>query len=176
MRSSTGARHRSRTSRSWPPSPIVGSSPRPYGPARRLPAVPDRDRGPRGRPHMTDTVASRQQVLLWEGEVHDLGPSAVPGLVSVEGLATATGWDLRPEGLCNGDACVPVRDRAAAVPFDGQIDLAVVAPLLDRPVVVDAEAGVIAVGAPRQSRREALVDRKAPDFTLPGLDGTDHSL
>jgi len=96
--------------------------------------------------------------------------------VSVEALATATGWDLRPEGLCNGDACVPVRDRATAVPVDGQVDLTVVAPLLDRPVVVDADAGIVAVGAPRQARRQALVDRKAPDFTLPGLDGADHSL
>ena len=56
------------------------------------------------------------------------------------------------------------------------VDLAVVAPLLDRPIVIDTQSGVVAVGAARQTRREALVDRRAPDFTLPGLDGADHSL
>ena len=128
---------------------------------------------------MTDTVSAREQVLLWEGDVHLLSTpagSTSASVISADALAVATGWDLRPEGLCHGDVCVPVRDRAAAVPAEGMIDLAVVAPLLDRPVVVDADAGVVAVGAARAERRRALVDRQAPGFTLPGLDGADHSL
>ena len=126
---------------------------------------------------MAEVVGTVEHVLLWEGEVHDLGPAATAvGVLRADALAEATGWDLRPEGLCNGDACVPVRDRATAVPTEGMVDLAVVAPLLDRPIVIDTQSGVVAVGAPRQTRREALVDRRAPDFTLPGLDGADHSL
>ena len=116
---------------------------------------------------MADTVTSRRAGAALGGRGPRLGPSSGPGRSSVEALATATGWDLRPEGLCNGDACVPVRDRATAVPVDGQVDLTVVAPLLDRPVVVDADAGIVAVGAPAPARRQALVDRRPRPSPFP---------
>jgi peroxiredoxin len=56
------------------------------------------------------------------------------------------------------------------------IDVAVAAALLDRPVVADDAAGVVAVGASRDSRRRALADREAPGFTLPDLNGQPHTL
>ena len=80
------------------------------------------------------------------------------------------GWTLRPEGLCRGEVCVLVPDRAALVGPDG-IDLTVLGDLLDRPVVVDVESGLAAVGLERGRRRSALVDLVAPDFRLPDLDG-----
>jgi peroxiredoxin len=116
-----------------------------------------------------------QPVVLWEGAAHAVG-AGDPGTVTADELATISGWHLRPEGLCAGDVCVPVRDRAAVEPEAGRVRLGAVAALLDRPVVVDAEAGVTAVGAARADRRRALVDRRAPGFTLPGLDGRLHSL
>lgn len=91
------------------------------------------------------------------------------GTISVEQLA-ALGWTLEPEGLCRGDTCVIVPDRAALVSETG-IDLVTLAGLLDRPAVVDVEGGMAAIGAPRATRRQALDDLQAPDFTLPDLDG-----
>ena len=91
------------------------------------------------------------------------------------GTITATtlaelGWTLKPEGLCQDDTCVLVPDRAALETPDG-IDLAVLGDLLDRPVVVDADAGLAAIGTPRGLRRGAVDELRAPDFTLPNLDG-----
>ncbi len=116
--------------------------------------------------------------LLWNDEEHLLNTpeGADAALVDAAGFLSATGWDLRDEGLCNGDVCVPVRDRVSAVPSPGVLDLRVVIPLLDRPVVADDDSRIVAAGATRQERREALVDRRAPAFRLPGLDGLDHSL
>ena len=80
------------------------------------------------------------------------------------------GWTLKPEGLCQDDTCVLIPDREALV-SDVGLDLAVLGGLLDRPVAVDTEAGLAAIGAPRAARRRALDELVAPDFTLPNLVG-----
>jgi hypothetical protein len=92
-------------------------------------------------------------------------------------LESVLGWDLKPEGLCCGEVCVPVRDRSLVEPAgEGNgVSLQGVASLLDRPLVVDLEAGVAALGAPRADRRRALAGT-APSFTLPDLDGHVHDL
>jgi hypothetical protein len=43
-------------------------------------------------------------------------------------------------------------------------------------VVVDGDAGIVAVALPSEERRRALSERHAPAFTLPDLDGILHSL
>lgn len=96
-------------------------------------------------------------------------------LVAPSSLREAIGWVLQPEGLCHGDVCVPVRDRAA-VEHGDRIDLVAVAALLDLPLVVDADEGVVAVGAARSVRRDELFGGRAPTFTLPDLDGELHEL
>ena len=90
-------------------------------------------------------------------------------------IASTLGWTLKPEGLCRDDTCLLVPDRDALV-SDGGIDIRVLGELLDRPVAVDDASGTVAVGAPRSARRSALQDLRAPDFSLPDLDGTCHSL
>ena len=90
-------------------------------------------------------------------------------------LEEALGWALRDEGLCRGDACVPVRDRSALLADDG-IDLEELARVLDRPLALDAAEGAAAIGVPASDRSAALVTLDAPDFTLPDLQGRLHSL
>lgn len=102
--------------------------------------------------------------------IFDGGP--VQDAATVE---STLGWTLKPEGLCRDDTCVLVPDRDALV-SDGGIDVRVLGELLDRPVVVDDASGTVAIGAPRGARRAALQDLRAPDFSLPDLDGTWHSL
>lgn len=91
------------------------------------------------------------------------------GTISEAQLAEL-GWTLKPEGLCQDDTCVLIPDRDAIV-SDGGLDLTVLGDLLDRPVAIDTEAGLAAVGAPRAARRRALDELVAPDFTLPNLVG-----
>ena len=92
-----------------------------------------------------------------------------------DGLAAATGWTLKPEGLCQADVCVPVRDRAALQPEDGTIDIAAFAAALNRPLVFDPRAGVVALGESAATLGEQLRSLTAPDFTLADLDGVPHS-
>jgi len=96
-------------------------------------------------------------------------------LVAPAALPAAIGWELKPEGLCRDDVCVPVRGRQALFAGDA-LDLSAVADALGRPFVVDADARVAAMALPSEERRRALQDHVAPPFTLPDLDGKLHSL
>lgn len=110
-------------------------------------------------------------------EVRDVDAVIDDGRVLIDpsALPSAMGWELKAEGLCQNDVCVPVRDRDALFVGD-RVDVAAVAWALHRPLVVDAEAGVVAVALPGEQRRGALNERHAPAFTLPDLDGGEHSL
>ncbi|GJM39197.1 MAG: hypothetical protein DHS20C19_25640 [Acidimicrobiales bacterium] len=86
-------------------------------------------------------------------------------------LPAAIGWELKPEGLCRGDACVPVRG------LDGdEVDLGAVVEALGSSLLVDDETATVAISVASADRRAALAGRQAPDFTLPDLDGGLHSL
>ena len=96
-------------------------------------------------------------------------------LIDPADLPSALGWELKPEGLCQGSVCVPVRD-AAALFRDDKLDVAAVAAALGRPAIVDAPVGIAAVALAAERRQQALDGLRAPSFTLPGLDGVAHQL
>src|SRR5215470_12901194 len=75
--------------------------------------------------------------------------------VSPDELGRTLGWELKAQGLCRGDACFPVRDRAALVRADG-IDLRAFAQVLDLPFAADVEAGVAVLGASARDRANQL--------------------
>lgn len=78
-----------------------------------------------------------------------------------------TGWDIKPEGACKGEVCVPLGSTQTA-----GFDLGAVADRLGMAVVSDTAAGVYAVG-PESFGGTALVTADAPDVTLRDLDGND---
>jgi hypothetical protein len=96
-------------------------------------------------------------------------------LVAPAQLPGALGWELKPEGLCRGDVCVPVRDPAELL-VGNALDLERVGAALGRPVVVDADARLAAVALDGEARRRALTELVAPSFELADLDGKLHAL
>lgn len=96
-------------------------------------------------------------------------------LIDASSLREATGWERKPEGLCRGDVCVPVRDPAA-LEVDGAVDLAGLATALGRRSVVDLEAGIGAMSLDSALRSAALEGLRAPELVLPDLDGRPHRL
>jgi hypothetical protein len=110
--------------------------------------------------------------ILDEGRAHGVSASLDDAHVrlSASALETALGWELKPQGLCRGDVCMPVAGRAGLVQ-DGRIDLAGFAMLTQRPLALDPSERVAALGASARERDEALAGGIAPDFTLPDLAG-----
>jgi hypothetical protein len=95
--------------------------------------------------------------------------------ISTGDLPAATGWERKPEGLCTPQRCVPVPPgQEAAWERDGRFNLSAFARHLDQPVAVDEAHGVWSFGA--EPGPALSPGDPAPDFTLPDLDGKEHSL
>lgn len=96
-------------------------------------------------------------------------------LIDAEVLSSVLGWELKPEGLCRDDVCVPVQNVDALF-VGSQLDLAAAATALGRPAVTDPDAGLVAIALPSEQRARALEGLRAPSFTLTDLDAREHSL
>jgi hypothetical protein len=80
-----------------------------------------------------------------------------------------TGWELKPEGLCKDELCIPY-----PMPDGDTVDLRAIAEALQMPLVSDEAHNLWSLG-PRSGGR-ALLSAEAPDLVLPNLDGEDFSL
>ena len=101
--------------------------------------------------------------------------------LSLPELEAATGWELKPEGVCKDEICVPVpqarrhaliRDEPKATRFN----LSEFARLIEAPFAHDQKHAVWYFGRPGWEWKSGLVSREAPDFSLPDLAGQIHRL
>lgn len=90
-------------------------------------------------------------------------------LVAPDDLPRVIGWELKPQGLCRGEVCVPLLGRDVVV--DGRIDLRLVADALRRPLAYDEDAGVGVLGASAAERTEQRAGMYVDDFALSDVDG-----
>ena len=101
--------------------------------------------------------------------------------VAASELRAVSGWELKPEGICRDEICVPVPpDRAASLlaQTDGQswLNLAEFARYTGQPYAHDGTGAVWYFGSASEDQRRALDSLEAPDFALPDLDGTVYRL
>lgn len=81
----------------------------------------------------------------------------------------ASGWQIKPEGACMGDVCVPLPDDVRTE--DGaRLRLDKLAERIGAPLVHDPDRGVYAIG-PSTVTGRALTTAEAPELELPDLDG-----
>jgi hypothetical protein len=110
-------------------------------------------------------------------DVRTVDASVADGRILVDPaqLPALLGWELKPEGLCRDDVCVPVRDQPTL--FSGeQLDLERVTDALGRASVVDTDARIVSIALPAEERRRALDSLVAPSFELSDLHGGRHRL
>lgn len=83
--------------------------------------------------------------------------------VTAEQFAAATGWEIKPEGACKAELCVPLGSSEG-------FDLAATAERLGMAIVHDEATGLWAIG-PETFGERALVSAQAPELILDDLDG-----
>lgn len=91
--------------------------------------------------------------------------------IDAASFEAATGWELKPEGACKGDACVPLGGSTS-----GQFDLVATAGRLGMAIVADEAAGLWSIG-PESLGGRSLTTAVAPDLSLPDvMTGTEFKL
>jgi len=122
-------------------------------------------------------MTERPFILLDEGRVCHTTACTGAGRVRLSGatLQTTMGWELKAQGLCKDDRCIPTAGQPDLVADDG-IDLQAFAALLGRPLALDTAEGVAYLGGSATERSAQLASLAAPDFTLPDITGRMHAL
>lgn len=86
--------------------------------------------------------------------------------VSAEQFAAGTGWEIKPQGACKAEVCVPLASG---------FDVTAAAQRLGMALVEEPRAGLWALG-PESLGDRALVSAKAPEVVLEDLDGQEFRL
>jgi hypothetical protein len=86
--------------------------------------------------------------------------------VDIDAFSAGTGWQIRPEGACKGDVCVPLPTG---------FELTSTAARLGMALVHDEAHDLWALG-PESLGGRALVTAEAPELVLGDLDGNEFRL
>ncbi len=93
-------------------------------------------------------------------------------LINPEDLARINGFELKPEGVCYEDMCIPMTDDLLVTQDTRKwFDLTAFADLLGQPYVVDHEAGVWSFAEIPIKRENMKVNAMAPEFELTDRQG-----
>lgn len=87
--------------------------------------------------------------------------------ISPDVLKSRTGWEIKPQGACKGEICVPLFSSVTTT--SGLIDVQKLAEKLNMPIIEDEAAGLWCVGP--EAGGKALTTAIAPDFELPDWKG-----
>ena len=124
---------------------------------------------------MVTTIIYRDVV----SEVAGAKPEGEDLWLPLSDLYNSTGWDIRDEGACMGELCVPIPSgqEGEFAKEDGQLfNLTALHRLMGQPAVHDQAHGVWLFGETSPVVTDSLFVHDAPDFSLPDLNGQIHSL
>jgi hypothetical protein len=114
--------------------------------------------------HPTDSTT-----VLYQGKVIVLGETGDGDglLISPADLTRVNGFEVKPEGACYKDMCIPMNDKLL-INRDGRqwFSLTAFADLLGQPYVADQEANVWSFAEIPAKRESMQVDAMAPEFEI----------
>jgi hypothetical protein len=96
-------------------------------------------------------------------------------------LKSVSGWELKPEGVCKDEICVPVPEhhpwtRVTEDRSETLFNLSEFARHIGQPFAHDDPNAVWYFGPASWEWKDRLASRQAPDFSLPDLSGRMHAL
>jgi AhpC/TSA family protein len=130
------------------------------------------------------TAETKPRVVIFNGVATEItaAPAESKDLwISSADLGKATKFEIKPEGVCSGQLCFPIPEARKSEFFARRGDatwfnLSEFARLLRTAGAHDSKNDVWYFGPRPEEQNAYLKSLIAPDFTLPDLDGKNHSL
>ena len=123
--------------------------------------------------------------VVYEDKATEINPAQNPDRtdqlwITTTDLTRATRFEVKPQGVCREELCFPLPKarqqeflhRRAPVTW---FNLTAFAALVHQPVAHDAALSTWYFGL-RSDQQQRLASLRAPDFTLPDMNGKPHSL
>lgn len=110
----------------------------------------------------------------WVGTAQGVHSAEGKLWLAAETFAAATGFELKPEGLCQAAICIPLPADGSWVREENeqlQLDLGAFADHLGRALVLDPALDLWSLSDAASGQGVADALGMAPDFALPDLDG-----
>ena len=85
--------------------------------------------------------------------------------ISKAEFEAGTGWQLKPEGACKGDICIPIPNSDSDT-----VDVSAAAKAMNLPLAEEPAAQLWAMG-PESIGGRALMTAQAAELSLPDVDG-----
>lgn len=117
-------------------------------------------------------------VVLREGrEMEVRGAGGAELWLHRDEVEPASGWQLKAEGFCRDDVCVPLpRGSESSYRRGDKVNVSELWSLLGKPAAASGSGDVWFLGEGAEARNDQLLSLQAADFTLPDFDGNLHSL
>lgn len=116
-------------------------------------------------------------VIAYGQPPHTATSDAAGVWLDTSDLETATGWSLKPEGMCREAVCVPIPPGSHTEFVRGEtLNLQRFAEHMGQPVVHEPATDTWVFGEAAGDRLSRLASLEAPDFELPDLEGRMHRL
>ncbi len=135
---------------------------------------------------MSATAAVDRRVVIYEGVVTELAanapfPQSADLWVTLPDLKRTTGFVVKPQGVCREELCVPLpkQKRNDYLTKRGAVtwfNLSAFARLMNQPFAHDAQLATWYFGPREEKQNRYVGSLEAPNFTLPDMNGTMHSL
>jgi hypothetical protein len=133
------------------------------------------------------TAADLRTTIIYDDNATTVEPARQDAgqlWITLLDLKRATGFELKLQGVCRDELCFPlpkarqkefVSEGKDAGKSKASFNLTAFAQLVHQPVAHDEAAGAWYFGL-RSDQRQGLTQLRAPDFTLPDMEGKLHSL
>ena len=123
--------------------------------------------------------------VVYDDKVTEINPAQIPDgsdqlWITTADLGRATRFEVKPQGVCRDELCFPL-PKSRQADFlrkdSGKewFNLTAFAGLVHQPVARDAAVSTWYFGL-RSDQQQRLASLRAPDFTLPDMNGKPHSL